>query len=166
MICVANECNSGGFDNTIVSANNDEIADTIEYIHNISTKKYYIGASLTGGQIPSEKLINVSDIILLHGNSQTAQDIKDMIDKVKQTSSYKSKAKPILFTEDPATNFNSSSSNMMTAINNGASWGYMADCDSHDGNNYIDAYQCPPTAWNLNTDTKQEYFEAIHVVTS
>lgn len=164
LICVANECDHSGYGDAIVGE--QYIASTMDYIHNISAKKYYIGTSFDGGAVPNDEIINASDIILLHGNGQNSQNLVNMYNKVRESSAYKANPKPILVTEDPGENFNSSTSNLAVSVANHVSWGFMDNCNSDDGNDYIDAYQCPPVSWSLNTATKQQFFDAVKSVTS
>eukprot|EP00483_Globobulimina_turgida_P005948 UN05958 len=92
LVEVANECNIGTFKGTILYSS--AMANTIEYVQNISNHRYYVGSSYTGGHIPSNDVIEAADIILLHGNGQSPSDIVKMIKAVKSSDANKSKNKP------------------------------------------------------------------------
>eukprot|EP01084_Bolivina_argentea_P194601 333914_1 len=157
LIEVANEDNHKGFEGTILDSVN--ITETISYVQNISNHKYGVGTSWMG--VPTNDVIGVSDIILLHGNNKSPSTITDMINQVRNSDAYKSNSKPILFTEDNNFNFNSTSNNFKSAIEGHASWGCMLTCNSNDGGDYQDAYQCPPTSWAIDTNRKAAFFEAV-----
>ena len=116
----------------------------------------YFGSSYWNS-VPDDDMINVSDIILLHGNDQSPSQVEDMINKVSGSNSYKSNPKPIVFNEDPNTNFNSNSNNMQTAIMNHASWGYY----SQGTNDYKSGYQSPPVDWSVDTTDKLAFFQQV-----
>eukprot|EP01084_Bolivina_argentea_P122409 216910_1 len=159
LIEVANECNIGAWKGTILHSS--AIANTIRYVQNISDHKYYVGSSYTGGHIPTNDVIEACDMVLLHGNGQSPSNIRNMINEVRSSDAYKAKNKPILFTEDEHTNFNSTDNNFEASVTNHASWGSMLTCNSDNGGDYVDDYQCPPTDWAINTNKKASFFEAV-----
>ena len=161
MIDIANECNGKGYPGTILSPNNGSMANTIKYVKNKLGTRFMVGTSFTGGAIPPNDIIDASDIILLHGNGQSPQKITEMVNKTRSSDGYKTKSKPILFTEDWNTDTLSSSNNMKSAIEMHASWGFMTTCNSTDSGDYIRFYQCPPVAWDLDTDIKKNFFHAV-----
>ena len=102
-----------------------------------------------------------SDVIFLHGNAQTPDDITNMIETVKSMNVYKNKSKPIMFNEDDY-NFNASSNNMKTAVDGHASWGYFDGCTQSQTDDYHDGYQCRATSWAIDMDRKQQFFGKVH----
>lgn len=106
---------------------------------------------------PNDEMIEVSDIIILHGNNQTPQGVVNMINTVRGNDKYKEKPKPIIFNEDPNTDFDSKSNNMHSVITHHASWGYY----DQGKNDYLNGYQSPPVNWGVSTDKKKSFFEQV-----
>ena len=161
MIDVANECNERGYIGTILSPNNGSMANTIKYVKNKLGSRFKVGSSFTGGHIPPNDVINISDIVLVHGNGQTPQDITNMVNTIRSSDGYSKEPKPILFTEDFNTDTTSSSNNMKSAIESHASWGFMTECNGTGNGDYIRFYQCPPVAWSINTQIKKDFFNQV-----
>eukprot|EP01084_Bolivina_argentea_P261367 441636_1 len=166
MIDVANECNEKGYVGTILSPQNGAMTNTIKYIKNKLGSRFNVGSSFTGGSIPPNDIINVSDIILVHGNGVSPDGITKMVNTIRSSDGYKQKPKPILFTEDFSTDTTSSSNNMKSAINAHASWGFMTECNSTDDGDYVRYYQCPPVAWDIDTQIKKNFFNVVKNYTS
>lgn len=157
IIEVVNECNNGEYQGTPLYYT--EVGQLIQYVQNKCDNKFYVGTSYAPGHIPDDEVIKISDFILLHGNGQSPQKVASMVQDVRNSNSYT--AKPILFNEDKDYKFNATENNMKSAIENHASWGFMAVCNGTDDNNYFNAYQCPPVAWDINTNVKKSFFEAL-----
>ena len=157
LIEVANECNY--IHDDILSQ--DNMASTIDYIRDYTKGKYLISASLGGGRVPEDDMIAASDFVLMHGNGQNADSIENMIKQVKESSEYKNSKKPIMFNEDDHYDWTNDGkySNFYAAVSNHASWGVFVDCNQTTAGDYVYGYQCIPAAWNMNTPTKQGFFE-------
>ena len=113
-----------------------------------------LSASLGGGYMPPESLIEVSDFHLLHGNNQDARRVAEMVDELRENPAYG--GEPIVFNED-STNLD----NMRAAIERGASWGYYDQGD----NDYYTGFQSPPTDWSINTPEKRDFFDLVQRLT-
>merc|ERR1712087_16688 len=114
-------------------------------------------ASSYWNSVPNDKMIAASDFVLLHGNDQSPSDVQNMIDSVRSSSAYRSNPMPIVFNEDPNTDFDKSSNNMHSAVLHHASWGYYAQGT----NDYKSGYQSPPVDWGVDTDDKKAFFEQV-----
>lgn len=68
---------------------------------------------------------------------------------------------PILFNEDDHFDFDQPRNNLTAAISEHASWGYFDPGAS----NYRDGYQSPPVRWDINTDRKRAFFNALTAIT-
>ncbi len=108
---------------------------------------FLISTSFGGGTIPSHSVIEEADFILMHGNGQSQERIREMVKIVRKKTN-----KPIVFNEDSA-----SIGNLEAAFEKGASWGYYEGGKS----NYWDGFQSPPTNWAINTDTKKAFFNKV-----
>ena len=163
LIDVANECTSGHYDGTILKCN-DNMTTTITNIKGyIKTKTgkdnsdlgIYLGSSINSP--PQDNLIAASDFVLMHGNGKSTSQMQDMINTVRNSTSYKKQPKPIVYNEDPNFDFSNSVNNMEVAVTNHASWGYY----DQGKNDYSDGYQSPPTDWEINTDNKKGFFGQV-----
>jgi diphthamide synthase subunit DPH2 len=84
----------------------------------------YAGTSYGGGKIRDDKVIRVSDFILLHGNNvDTPDDLAKMVTMVRKNKNYTTK--PILFNEDDNYYFDKPWNNYIAAISEYASWGFF-----------------------------------------
>ena len=88
-----------------------------------------VGCSGGGGDLEKEVAM-ASDVILIHGNGQTRQDMVKLINKARRFSS----GKPIVCNED-----SQAIGNMLVCMDNGVSWGYYNDMTKQE----------PPTNWNV-----------------
>ena len=167
LIDVANECTGSEFNETILHCS-DQMAETIinikQYIYSKTGENnkelgIYFGSSTN--KPPADDLIASSDFVLMHGNAKNVTQMQDMINTVKASNSYIANPKPIVYNEDPNFDFNASVNNMEVAVTNHASWGYY----EQGMNDYKDGYQSPPTAWNIDTQNKQDFFNRVRYYT-
>jgi hypothetical protein len=156
-----NECDVPAYDHEILEPH--RIHEVIEVIGDRERNgfSYPVGTSFGGGSVPTDDVVEASDFVLMHGNGvEDPERIGEMVREVRERPAYE--PMPVLFNEDDHFDFYDPPSNMSTAIENYASWGYFDPGE----NNYRDGYQCPPTNWGINTDRKQEFFRYLDEVTS
>ena len=113
------------------------------------------GCSLGGGYIPPDSLIAAADFHLPHGNNQTASRVVEMVEEIRNSSSYG--GEPIDFNEDSA-----DLANLYAAVGAGAGWGYY----DQGANDYHTGFQSPPTNWAINTPEKIAFFAAVEQLTT
>ena len=130
------------------------VHELINEAREIAGDRLLFSASLGGGRIPPEALIQVSDFHLLHGNNQNADRVAEMVDELRENPAYG--GEPIVFNED-STNLD----NMRAAIERGAAWGYYDQGD----NDYYTGFQSPPTNWSINTPEKRDFFDLVQRLT-
>ena len=117
-----------------------------------------VGTSWGGGSIPTEPIVTVSDIILLHGNHVDDPDrIRQMVDQIRDLPSYK--GQPILFNEDDHYRFEEEENNMLAAADRHASWGFFDW--RMEGEGFADGYQNPPVDWGINSARKRAFFDLL-----
>jgi hypothetical protein len=134
----------------------ERVSELIRRVRVHSHGRVKVSTSFAGGTIPPEAVIRESDFILLHGNGQSADSIRQMVDRVVATQGYRARSKPIVFNEDSV-----NLSNLDAAIEKKVSWGYY---DQGSGN-YIDGFQSPPVNWRINTSSKRAFFARIAALT-
>ena len=159
VIEIANECDIN-YDHAILDQ--DRIAELIQRVkdHSRDGHGYAVGTSFSGGVVPPDDVVDVSDLVLLHGNGVEDPDrIREMVAEVRDLPSYE--PMPIVFNEDDHFCFGSDC-NMAAAIESGASWGYFDPGE----NDYWHGYQSPPVRWDPNTARKRAFFGYLDGVTS
>eukprot|EP01084_Bolivina_argentea_P251107 421011_1 len=160
LIDVSNECN--GMTNNIQPLSpSGSLVDTIKMIQDMSNRQLFVGTSFNANGIPTEQIVNQSDIVFIHTSGDNTTIMQQHINIIRNYESFKQNPKPILVTEDSNGDFNSSSSHIAVAVNNHVSFGYFGACPGNEASDYKDGYQCPPIAWNINTNSKAAFFERI-----
>ena len=155
---VDNECNIKAYDHAILKEG--RVHELIDLARKTSSGKLLVGTSYGGGFVPLPNVAKASDFILIHGNGvKDPKRIGEMVRQTRQVEGYK--PMPILFNEDDHFDFDKPSNNMMSAIEEYASWGYF-DPGASD---YKDGYQCPPVNWGINTERKRAFFGLLKQVT-
>ena len=127
-----------------------------------------VGTSYRGGSIPSEAVLAVSDLVLIHGNGVTDPTrIGEMVRQTRDLPGYRSM--PIVFNEDDHFAFDQPDNNFLTAIAHHASWGYFdpgpGAGGAGAGSNYQDGYQNVPVNWGIGTARKRAFFDLLAKVT-
>ena len=116
-----------------------------------------VGTSFGGGTIPPDNVMEVSDVILVHGNRQDPDSIRKMIRTIREKASYK--GQPIMFNEDDHYDFEKEDNNMMAAITNYASWGFFDF--RYPGDGFEDGFQSIPVDWEVNSIRKKQFFSLV-----
>ena len=145
LVETANECDAGF--SAYLDCFNE--ANVIRQVQDRSGGKLKVSVSFTGGGMPSDDIIAREDLVLLHGNGLTSQQLVDLINALKAKASYQANPKPIVVNED-----STSLDNMNASVAAGVSWGYL----DTGMNNYVDGFQSPPVNWSINTGTKVAFF--------
>lgn len=153
LIEIANECDIN-YDHDILKPG--RISELIRRVKDISKGSLLVSTSFSGGYIPPEEIISVSDFVLVHGNGQTPEKIRGMVRLIRSSKAFINNPKPIVFNED-STNLD----NMIAAFENYASWGYY----DQGKNDYINGFQSPPVNWSINTEKKKAFFELLRKIT-
>jgi hypothetical protein len=150
LVEIGNETNDVGWDHPILTLS--RIDDLIARVQSRSGGRLLVSTSFGGGYIPPDNVVQASDFVLVHGNSQSASGVGSMVDKILAKSAYAADPKPIVFNED-----STQLANLDAAVERGASWGY------HDRgtNNYVDGFQSVPVNWTINTATKKGFFDRV-----
>lgn len=156
---VANECDIR-YDHDVLGV--DRVPELLERVSGIERDghRYPVGVSLSGGHVPTNEIVDASDVVLLHGNGvDDPRRIREMVAETRERPSYE--PMPIIFNEDDHFRFGSDS-NLDATIESGASWGYFDPGE----NDYWHGYQSPPVRWDINTARKKAFFGYLDGVTS
>jgi hypothetical protein len=161
MVEVNNECNVR-YDHSILQPK--RVHELIERVKSIehNGSRLLAGTSYGGGTIPGEKVVAVSDFILIHGNGVSKPDqISEMVRKTRKVTGYT--PKPIVFNEDDHFDFDKPNNNFTAAITEYASWGYFDYRMKGEGFN--EGYQSVPVNWGISSDRKKGFFLLLKEIT-
>lgn len=122
-----------------------------------------VSVSASGGVIPPEDIVSVSDFVLLHGNSVDAPGgIRRMVDRCRELAGYA--AAPILFNEDDHFDFDKDDNNFLAAVSRYASWGYFDY--RMEGEGFDEGYQSVPCNWSISSARKRGFFNLLAKMTA
>ena len=125
---VANEFDYASFDGHPVIQDEKSMASLIDEARRLSGG-LPVGCSGSGGYF-SQAVAEASDVILVHGNGQSRQQLANLLKKAFAVRP----ARPVLCNED-----SQAIGNLAVAMRAGASWGYYNNMTKQE----------PPTAWGI-----------------
>ncbi len=147
---IANECDHRGYDHAIIRP--PRVVELVRLAKERSSGQLLVSVSFCGGSIPPDEVLRAVDFVLVHGNGQTPERIREMVRTIRSKLHSWGTPKPIVFNEDGV-----DLRNMEAALNEGASWGYF----DAGRNNYRNGFQSPPTNWLINTPAKRAFFRKV-----
>ena len=159
IIEVANECNNKSYQHKIIGQ--DRIHELILRIKK-NAPELLVATSFNGNTLPPDKVVEVSDYILIHGNGVSNPiGIKELVEQVRALPSYR--PMPIVFNEDDHFNFDKPSNNFVEAVKAYASWGYFDYRMKDEG--FDDGYQSVPVNWGISSPRKKAFFDKLEEIT-
>jgi hypothetical protein len=159
LIEVNNECNIR-YDHDVLKP--ERVHELIERVkaRQRDGRRLLVSTSYGGGTIPRENVVRSADYLLLHGNGvKDPARLAEMVRQTRRVSGYR--PVPILVNEDDHFDFDKPRNNLLAAVGEYCSWGYL-DLGM---NNYVDGYQSPPVNWGINTPLKQQFFAKVKEIT-
>ena len=155
IIEVANESNNKSYQHSIIS--NERIHELILLVKK-KAPELLVATSFNGNTLPPDKVVEVSDFILIHGNgvSQPTR-ITEIVEQVRALRSYK--PMPVVFNEDDHFDFDKAENNFVAATKAYASWGYF-DFRMKD-ESFDEGYQSVPVNWGISSKRKQGFFNKM-----
>ena len=166
LIEIANEANHGGYPAIIQPARADELMEMVKRLSRgkvaSPARRLLVSTSLTGGQIPNEKIVRSADFLLLHGNGVGKPDgIRAMVERTRAVPGFR--GQPVVFNEDDHFEFDKPDNNFRAALSRYASWGYFDFRRSGEG--FREGYQSVPVDWTISSERKRGFFELLRKVT-
>lgn len=165
---IANECDVPNYEHPIIG--HDRGHELIERAqsHTRDGRRLPVSTSYRGGMIPTDRVLRVADVALIHGNGVTDPAvIRWMVERTRVR--LRGREIPILFNEDDHFAFDADDNNVLAAVSQYASWGLFDAGEGSGGggarSNYRDGYQLVPVNWTTNTPTKQGFFRLLRDVT-
>jgi hypothetical protein len=155
IIEVANESNNRKYDHSIIKQ--DRIHELILRIKN-KAPDLLVTTSFNGNTLPPNKVVEVSDYILIHGNGvKKPVRITEMVEQVRALPSYK--PMPVVFNEDDHFDFDQPENNFLAATKAYASWGYFDFRMKGEG--FDEGYQSVPVNWRISSERKKAFFNKM-----
>lgn len=152
---VANESNNRAYQHPIIGQ--DRIHELILRIKK-KAPELLVSTSFNGNTIPPDKVVEVSDLVLIHGNGvNDPARIKEMVNEVRALPSYR--PMPIVFNEDDHFDFEMEINNFKVATMAYASWGYFDFRMKGEG--FDEGYQSVPVNWGISSARKRKFFETV-----
>ncbi len=171
-----------GYENVMIEINNEcDINDIPEYkgdpynhailgskrVHELilvaksitkNGKRLLVSTSFKGGALPTDNVLEVNDMVLVHGNSvKKPERIKEMVQIIRQNPKYK--GQPIVFNEDDHFDFDKPMNNFIAATSQHASWGYF-DFRAK-GEDFNEGFQSMPANWQISSPRKKAFFDLL-----
>lgn len=165
---VSNECDVPRYEHEILQP--QRVHELIEQVRSTTRngRRLLVGTSYRGRSVPGERVVGVSDVILLHGNGVTDPSfIGEMVRRTRALATYR--PMPIVFNEDDHYDFDRPVNNLTVALAKHASWGYFDAGPGAGGfsarSDYVEGFQNVPVNWRINTDRKRAFFGLIRSIT-
>ncbi|MGE3910846.1 MAG: hypothetical protein AB7K36_15925 [Chloroflexota bacterium] len=165
---IANECDVPNYEHLIIQFDRGHELVERAQSHTRDGRRLLVSTSYRGGSIPSDRVLRVADLALIHGNGVTDPAVmRWMVERTRFRT--RNRPIPIVVNEDDHFNFDEPDNNMLAAVSQYASWGLFDAGEGSGGggarSNYRDGYQLVPVNWSTNTPTKQGFFRLLRQVT-
>jgi hypothetical protein len=167
MVEINNECDVPRYEHPILQPPRiHELIDSAKGIER-DGRRLLVGTSFGGRSIPTENVVDVSDVLLLHGNGVTdPRVVGEMVTRTRALPSYR--GQPIVFNEDDHYAFDQPSNNLVVATAHHASWGYF-DAGAGAGgtsarSDYVEGFQNVPVNWGISTERKRAFFDTVRQI--
>lgn len=156
---VGNESNNKAYQHAILGQ--DRVHELILRIKK-NAPELLVSTSFNGNTLPPDKVVEVSDYVLIHGNGVgDPARISEMVADVRALPSYR--PMPIVFNEDDHFDFDRPSNNFVEAVKAYASWGYFDFRMKDEG--FDDGYQSVPVNWGISSPRKKAFFDKLEEIT-
>jgi hypothetical protein len=167
---IANECDVPNYEHEILGPRRTHELIRRVKDANAGGRRLLASTSYRGGSIPTENVLRVADVALIHGNGVTDPAVmRWLVDRTRHRCGVVGWPMPIVVNEDDHFDFEQPSNNLLAAIDRYASWGFFDAGPGSGGGgargNYVDGYQLVPVNWGINTPTKRAFFDLLREVT-
>ncbi len=167
---IANECDVPNYEHEILGPRRTD--ELIRRVKDAASggRRLLASTSYRGGTIPTENVLRVADVALIHGNGVTDPAVmRWLVDRTRHRCGVVGRSMPIVVNEDDHFDFDAPTNNMLAAVDRYASWGFFDAGPGSGGGgargNYVDGYQLVPVNWGINTPTKRGFFDLLREVT-
>ncbi|PRY89660.1 hypothetical protein [Mongoliibacter ruber] len=170
IIEINNECSVGSYDHAILKC--DRVHELITMAKQITRDgaSLYVSTSLAGGHIPTDKIVEASDFILIHGNGvNDPSRITEISEEIRKKSVYSSK--PLVNNEDdiPWKNtdqgWEEQGNNFVSSVKSFTSWGFFDFRQPNENLDYNLGFQGVPVNWQISSPRKRDFFRLLSDIT-
>lgn len=161
LVEVNNECNIR-YDHPILTEK--RVHELISLVKSLNRdgRRLLVSTSFTGGFVPLDNVIALSDYVLVHGNGvKDPAGIEKIVKTIREKDSYQ--GQPIVFNEDDHFDFDKPYNNFIAATKVHASWGYFDYRMKDEG--FEEGYQSMPADWGINSERKKGFFGLLKKMT-
>ncbi len=168
----------GGWRNVLVEVNNEanttylptilrvdrvhELIPRVKEARAADGRRLLVGTSFNGNALPTERVVAVSDFILIHGNGvKNPARIGEMVRQTRALPGYRTM--PVLFNEDDHFDFEKPMNNFIAAVGERASWGYFDYRMKGEG--FDEGYQSVPVNWKTSSERKRGFLKLCAEIT-
>lgn len=128
----------------------------------IDGRRLLVGTSYGGNTVPRSNVVEVSDFLLIHGNSVSEPDrIRQLVRETRAVEGYR--PMPVLINEDDHFDFEKPDNNFVAAVGEYVSWGFFDY--RMDGEGFDDGYQSVPVNWGISSPRKEGFFKLAKRIT-
>ncbi|WP_293013873.1 hypothetical protein [Mongoliibacter sp.] len=170
IIEINNECSVGAYDHDILKC--DRVPELIMLAK--EQEKYgrslYVSTSLAGGHVPTDKIVEASDFILIHGNGvDDPNRIAEISEEIRRKNVYS--PKPLVNNEDdipwrnPNQGWEDQGNNFAASVRSYTGWGFFDFRLPEENELYNQGYQSIPVNWQLSSDRKRDFFKLLAEIT-
>jgi hypothetical protein len=125
-------------------------------------RRLLVGTSFGGGKVPWDRVVSVSDFLLIHGNGvHKPEGITNLIKKTRAQPSFRTM--PVVINEDDHFDFEKPENNFIAAVREHVSWGYFDFRKK--GEKYDDGFQSVPVNWTISSHRKRAFFNLLAEIT-
>jgi len=157
---VANESNNNAYQHKIIGQ--DRIHELILRVKK-NAPELLVSTSFNGNTVPPDKVVEVSDYVLIHGNSvREPKRIGEFANEVRALPSYR--PMPIMINEDDHFDFDKPSNNFVEAVKSYVSWGFF-DYRLKGETDFNEGYQSIPVNWGISSARKKAFFDKLEEIT-
>ena len=129
----------------------------------IDGRRLLVGTSYGGNTVPGSNVVEVSDFVLIHGNSVSEPDsIRELVRETRAVDGYR--PMPVLINEDDHFDFEKPDNNFLAAVGEYVSWGFFDY--RMEGEGFNDGYQSVPVNWGISSPRKKGFFELAARITN
>ncbi len=167
LVEINNECNVN-YDHKILQPQRvHELIGQVKATE-VNGRRLLASTSYGGGSVPSQKVVDASDFVLLHGNG--IKEPERMVKLIESTRKViGGNLKPIVNNEDDRPwrdghqGFGEEGNNMVACVEHGVSWGYFDFREK--GEAFEEGFQNPPVDWTISSERKKQFFQLLKKIT-
>jgi hypothetical protein len=170
IIEINNECTAPAYNHEILRC--EQVHELIKLVQDteVDGRSLYVTTSLAGGQVPTDNIVEVSDYILIHGNSvNNHEGISKISEEIREKNVYREM--PLVNNEDdipwrnPEQGWGEKGNNFVASIKSYTSWGYFDFRLPDEVNDYNQGFQSVPVNWQISSERKRDFFDLLAEIT-